>query len=67
METSSETTPRRRRKRSVWQVTSSLSVAPDAGCELWSSCLSCPLPRCVYDYPPEERRAMRAAARGVAD
>ena len=24
---------------------------PDRGCELWSSCLQCPFPRCRYDQP----------------
>ncbi len=29
---------------------------PDTGCVIHPSCLSCPLPRCIYDEPQEERR-----------
>jgi hypothetical protein len=28
-----------------------LSEYPDNGCELYPSCLNCPLPDCVYDLP----------------
>ena len=32
----------------------------DAGCELSSSCLECPLPQCKYDNPLLGRRKKRA-------
>lgn len=28
-------------------------VPEDTGCVMWHTCLSCPLPRCVYDDWPE--------------
>ena len=28
----------------------------DTGCVAWPSCLSCPLPRCLYDLPPKRAR-----------
>ncbi len=29
---------------------------PDTGCEVSPSCLRCPLAKCIYDEPEEERR-----------
>lgn len=29
----------------------------DEGCTVWHACLSCPLPRCVYDDPRQGRGA----------
>jgi hypothetical protein len=29
----------------------------DEGCRVWPSCLSCPLPRCIYDDPRQGRGA----------
>lgn len=29
---------------------------PDDGCDLYPSCLSCPLPRCRYDEPGRKQR-----------
>jgi hypothetical protein len=34
----------------------------DEGCELFSSCLNCPLPKCVEDEPRGQQR-LRMAAR----
>jgi len=34
----------------------------DRGCDLFSSCLNCPLPRCVEDEPRGQQR-LRMAAR----
>ena len=34
----------------------------DGGCELFASCLNCPLPRCVEDEPRGQQR-LRLAAR----
>lgn len=34
----------------------------DTGCQVWPSCLSCPLERCIYDEPeggPAARRRLR--------
>jgi DNA-binding transcriptional ArsR family regulator len=33
----------------------------DEGCELAASCLSCPLPRCVYDQPRGRQRWLKRA------
>ena len=33
----------------------------DEGCELTSSCLSCPLPTCVYDQPRGRQRWLKTA------
>ncbi len=30
---------------------------PDTGCNVHSSCLTCPMPQCVYDETPETRAA----------
>src|SRR4030042_2660784 len=32
----------------------------DEGCDLFSSCLKCPLPRCRHDKQPQGRRAARS-------
>ena len=32
----------------------------DSGCEVWQSCLSCPLPKCKHDDPGWLRRYRRA-------
>ena len=32
----------------------------DEGCDLFSSCLKCPLPRCRHDKQPHGRRAARS-------
>jgi hypothetical protein len=31
----------------------------DEGCEISSSCLNCPLPRCIYDQPGGRRRWLK--------
>jgi hypothetical protein len=31
----------------------------DDGCAMWHACLSCPLPRCIYDDPRGPRAGMR--------
>ena len=31
----------------------------DEGCELASSCLNCPLPRCIYDQPRGRQRWLK--------
>ncbi len=31
----------------------------DEGCELADSCLSCPLPRCIYDQPGGRQRWLK--------
>ncbi len=36
----------------------------DEGCELASSCLSCPLPRCIYDQPRGRQRWLKRARDG---
>ena len=28
---------------------------PDDGCEVWSTCLNCPLSKCKHDDPMEKR------------
>jgi len=33
----------------------------DEGCELASSCLNCPLPRCIYDQPRGRQRWLKKA------
>lgn len=35
----------------------------DTGCELFRSCLRCPLARCQYDEPPNRRRGLLLDAR----
>ena len=30
------------------------------GCDVWHSCLSCPLPRCIYDEPRTEKPHLTA-------
>ena len=48
-----------------------LHIPTDQGCELahyhpaFSRCSSCPLPRCLLDYPPAQRRAVRRLLRGL--
>ena len=32
----------------------------DEGCELASSCLNCPLPRCIYDQPGGKQHWLKA-------
>ena len=32
----------------------------DEGCDLFASCLKCPLPRCRHDKQPQGRRASRS-------
>ena len=36
---------------------------PDTGCDLFSSCLQCPLARCRYDAPPGGLRRLLTEAR----
>jgi hypothetical protein len=36
----------------------------DEGCEVFGSCLNCPLPRCVEEEP-RGRQRLKVAARGV--
>ena len=33
------------------------SYAPDRGCFVWQRCADCPLPRCLEDLPPGQRKA----------
>ena len=33
----------------------------DEGCELASSCLNCPIPRCIYDQPRGRQRWLKGA------
>jgi hypothetical protein len=40
-----------------------LRARHDDGCEVWHACLSCPLPRCIYDEP----RRGRGAAKRLRD
>ena len=35
----------------------------DEGCDLFSSCLRCPLARCQFDVPEQQRRRVRLDAR----
>ena len=40
----------------------------DKGCEFFSSCLNCPLPRCIEEEPRGRQKLRRAArARRMAD
>ena len=34
---------------------------PDQGCDLASLCLSCPLPKCIYDQPRGKQRWLKGA------
>ena len=34
-------------------------AAPSQGCDVYPLCLECPLPRCVYEEPGGEKRALR--------
>jgi hypothetical protein len=36
----------------------------DEGCELFSSCLNCPLPKCVEDEPRGQQRLRMTARKG---
>jgi hypothetical protein len=36
---------------------------PDTGCDLFASCLRCPLARCRYDAPPGGLRRLKTEAR----
>ena len=40
-----------------------LPSLPDLGCELYSSCLTCPLPACIEDIPPAHRQRFITVAR----
>ena len=46
----------RRRKVSVDRVPE-LTHYQDEGCVVWHACLTCPLPRCIYDEARPGRRA----------
>ena len=37
---------------------------PSQGCDLYPLCLECPLPRCVYEEPGGEKRALREKRNG---
>ena len=32
----------------------------DEGCELYASCLNCPLPQCIYDKPRGKQRLLKS-------
>jgi hypothetical protein len=34
------------------------TLYPDTGCNLFSECLSCPMPKCQYDMTQKERHAV---------
>jgi hypothetical protein len=34
-------------------------IQPDRGCVVAPSCLTCWLPQCILDYPPQERTMVR--------
>lgn len=36
---------------------------PDEGCDAWTSCVSCPFPRCRYDLPDGGRSLVPPAER----
>lgn len=36
---------------------------PDEGCSVWSACLRCPLPRCIYESRGETLRGAHAIRR----
>lgn len=40
-------------------------VMPDKGCEVSSSCLSCPLPTCKYDAPRGQTARLKNASRNL--
>jgi hypothetical protein len=40
---------------------SEAEVMRDTGCsDISESCLDCPLPQCLFDYPPQARAAVKA-------
>lgn len=39
----------------------------DEGCRVWAACLTCPLPRCIFDDPAGVRRATNRAVNGQRD
>ncbi len=40
-----------------------LNIPPDEGCAVWRTCLSCPLPQCVYESRGETLRGAYAIRR----
>jgi hypothetical protein len=46
----------RQRRAYITTEPAMLQVMPDTGCpDISDSCLECPLPWCLWDYPPKDR------------
>jgi hypothetical protein len=55
--------PHRHGAEEWWNLKPERTHYEDAGCEVWHACLSCPLPRCIYEEP----RRGSAALKGLRD